>query len=214
MSSTVLPTNEQRRLLERATLAYMENIHLAEEYLAARGIPVDGRTAGLGVVDQTILEYRAYVGRLAIPYFTNAGPVNMVFRCLEDHRCGDVPEEHHKYMRATGLGVNLYNVQAYHAATDFICITEGEIDALSCKIMGIPAIGVPGAKNWKDHWNLVFQDFERVFVLQDGDKAGKEFGLKVKRAIGAIRIDMPNGDDVNSTMIKHGYEWFEKALEL
>jgi hypothetical protein len=213
MSSSVLPSNEQRRLLEKATLAYMQNVTLAEEYLAKRGLPVDARTAGLGVVDQTILEYKGFAGRLAIPYFTDAGPVNMVFRCIQDHNCSLIPD-HPKYVRAPGLGVNLYNVQAYRSATDFICITEGEIDALSCKVMGIPAIGVPGAANWKDHWDLVFQDFERVFVLQDGDSAGKKFGLKVKKAIGAIRMDMPDGEDVNSTMVKHGYDFFKDLLEL
>jgi DNA primase len=192
----------------------MKNVDEAEGYLETRGLSLAvARTAGLGVVDREILDYRSLAGRLAIPYFTDGGPVNMVFRCMQSHDCKSLPD-HGKYVRATGGGVNLYNVQAYREAENFICVTEGEIDALSCKAMGIPAIAVPGAENWKDHWNLVFQDFESIYVLQDGDAAGKKFGLRVKKELGASRFDMPEGEDVNSAMVKYGYSFFKDLLEL
>jgi DNA primase len=214
MSTSVLPSNEQRRLLERATLSYMENVEAAEEYLAGRGIDLRAaRIAGLGVADKTVLEYKDFAGRLAIPYFTPAGPVNMVFRCIRDHDCKS-QSEHGKYVRAPGLGVNLYGVQSYRYATSYMCITEGELDALSLGIMGIPAIAVPGAENWKDHWNLVFQDFESIFVFEDGDAAGKKFGLRVAKELGATRMKMPEREDVNSMMVKQGYPYFKKILEL
>lgn len=214
MSNSVLPSNSQRRLLEPATTNYMKNVGVAEEYLAARGI--DQRAAGiagLGVVDRTIIEFADFAGRLSIPYFTSAGPVNMVFRCLKNHDC-KAESDHGKYVRAPGLGVNLYNVMSYGYATSFICITEGELDALSLSIMGIPAIAVPGAENWKDHWNLVFQDFEKVFVFEDGDAAGKKFGLRVAKELGAVRMKMPEREDVNSMMVKQGYPYFKNILEL
>lgn len=210
----VLPSNEQRKLLYTATLAYMENLEPAVDYLAGRGIDQRAaRIAGLGVVDRTVLEYENFAGRLAIPYLTPAGPVNMVFRCIRDHDCKAV-DEHAKYVRAPGLGVNLYNVLSYKYATSFMCITEGELDALSLNIMGIPAIAVPGAKNWKDHWNLVFQDFENIFVFEDGDAAGKEFGTRVAKELKATRLRMPEKQDVNSMMVQGGYEYFQKMLRL
>ncbi len=204
----------QRELLETATLAYMHNLDAVSGYLEARGISrEDARTAGLGVVDKTVLEYERFAGRLAIPYLTDAGPVNMSFRCMQSHDCKAMAD-HAKYIRAPGMGVNLYNVQSFTGAGDTMIITEGEIDALTCKVMGIPAMGVPGAKNWEPHWDLVFQDFSRLIVLTDGDDAGEKFGEKVQGKIGATPIALPPGEDVNSMYVKHGYEYFKERLRL
>ncbi len=214
MSNTLLPSNEQRKLLGQATLAYMKNVEDAEGYLKTRGIPLQiARSAGVGVVDATIREYKDFRGRLWIPYFTDAGPINAVMRCMKDHDCKLV-DNHGKYLRPPNLGVNLYNVQSYHGDTDFICITEGELDALTFKVMGIPSMGVPGAENWKDHWTAIFDDFSKVYVFGDGDEAGKKYAQRVAKATGATKVIMPEGYDVNRMFVESGFPFFKEALGL
>lgn len=195
----------QRSGLEQATMRYMESVDLASAYLARRGISEEqAATAALGVVDQPILGHESYKGRLAIPYLTDSGPINMAFRCIKDHNCK--AEGHGKYLKLENADVNLYNVQDYYQAYDSIAVTEGEMDALILSMIGIPAIGVPGAENWKPHWNLIFQDFQKVFVFSDGDEAGQNFAKKVVSELRAINIPMPNGMDVNDVYLEAGPE--------
>jgi DNA primase len=187
----------QRKLLARAQETYASHLPEAEEYLAGRGIDLAAaRSAGLGVVRDPLPGQERLVGRLAIPYMTGAGPVNMNFRCLQDHSCKEA--KHGKYQHWQGLSSNLYNVQALDSAGTAIAIAEGEIDALSSTLAGIPCVGVSGASKWEDHWNLIFEDFTRVYVWQEGDDAGKKFADRVVMETNAVRVELPAGEDVNS----------------
>src|SRR5690349_19292310 len=93
---------EQRRSLEIATLRYAENLDLAMPYLEKRGITrATAKSVMLGVVTDPVLGHAPARGRLAIPYITDAGPVTMNFRCMEDHDCKTV-DKHSKYWRQPG----------------------------------------------------------------------------------------------------------------
>ncbi|ATW69438.1 DNA primase [Streptomyces phage Olicious] len=193
----------QRKLLARAQETYASHLTEAEEYLVGRGIDLAAaRSAGLGVVRDPLPGHERLVGRLAIPYMTGAGCVNMNFRCLAKHDCKEA--KHGKYQHWAGLSSNLYNVQALDSAGTAIAIAEGEIDALSSTLAGIPCVGVPGATKWEDHWNLIFEDFTRVYVWQEGDDAGKKFADRVVQETNAIRVELPAGADVNSTWVASG----------
>ena len=193
----------QKRSLERATLQYMKHLDEALAYLAERGIGEEvARSVGLGVVRNPIPGHEHLTGRLAIPYLTDHGPVNMNFRCIKDHRCKEAG--HQKYMTWSGLETNLYSVQSIHGADDWIAVCEGELDALTLNIIGVPAVGIAGANKWEDRWNNVFEDFTRVYVFQDGDEAGTKFGDVLVREVSALRIALPSGEDVNSMYIKYG----------
>ncbi|UJQ86894.1 DNA primase [Streptomyces phage Treat] len=193
----------QRKLLARAQETYASHLTEAEEYLVGRGIDLAAaRSAGLGVVRDPLPGHERLVGRLAIPYMTGAGCVNMNFRCLAGHDCKEA--KHGKYQHWAGLSSNLYNVQALDSAGTAIAIAEGEIDALSSTLAGIPCVGVPGATKWEDHWNLIFEDFTRVYVWQEGDDAGKKFADRVVQETNAIRVELPAGADVNSTWVASG----------
>jgi DNA primase len=193
----------QRRSLERATMEYLRHLEEALDYLGRRGITEEvARSAGLGVVRNPIPGHEYLEGRLAIPYLTDDGPVNMNFRCIEAHDCKAA--KHAKYMMWAGLETNLYGVQAIRQADDWIAVSEGEIDSLTLKMCGIPAVGIGGATKWEEHWNNVFEDFTRIYVFQDGDEAGKKFGDVLVREVGAIRIALPSGQDVNSVYMQYG----------
>lgn len=193
----------QRKSLERATLQYQENLDEALEYLAGRGIDKEAaHSSGLGVVRDPIPGHEHLVGRLSIPYMTPVGPVNMNFRCMSKHKCKDAG--HPKYIMWTGLEVNLYNVDALSYAGSAIAVAEGEIDALSSSLAGIPCVGISGATKWQDHWNNIFEDFTRIYVWQEGDEAGKKFGDRLVQEVGAIRVPLPASEDVNSIWVEQG----------
>ncbi len=129
----------------------------------------------------------------------------MRFRCLEDHNCGD--HSHGKYQGVSGDSTHLYNVSSLHLSGDTIAITEGELDALVSTQAGMPAVGVPGATNWKPFYYRLFDDYERVIVVGDGDTAGREFVATLARNLpNSIRRPMPEGYDVNSYVLEHGVD--------
>lgn len=173
-------------------------------YLAARGIDRDA-AAGyrLGLVADPDPAHQQYVGRLSIPFITPTGVVYMRFRCLEDHDCGD--HFHGKYEGVSGDSTHLYNVISLHVSEDTVAVTEGELDALISSEAGMPAVGVPGATNWKPFYYRLFDDYERVIIVGDGDKAGREFVASLARNLpNSIRRPMPDGYDVNSYVLEHG----------
>lgn len=194
---------EQKKLLARAQETYSQNLTLAEEYLAGRAIALEhASSAGLGVVVDPIPGNEYMRGRLAIPYMTPSGPVNMTFRCMQSHDCK--VEGHQKYMTWEGLETNLYNVKALEDANSSIAIAEGEIDALSSTLAGIPCVGISGAEKWKPFWKNVFEDFSRVYVWQEGDEAGKRFAKRMSVEVGAVRVTLPSSQDVNSIWVAEG----------
>lgn len=158
------------------------------------------------MVEDPLPGHEPYKGRLAIPYITPSGVVDIRFRAMHN--------EDPKYMGLVGAKTTMFNTKACFVADKYICVTEGEFD---CIMMGVktehPTIGIPGANNWKPHYAKILDDFEIVIVLADGDAAGLEFGKKISRELGNVNIiSMPEGEDVNSMMIKRGSGWVDERI--
>ena len=199
----------QKELLGKATAKYAESIFQAEDYLASRGISREvARMARLGVVAEPETGHEAYVGRLAIPYITKTGIVDIRFRSLN-------PAVEPKYMGMTGAETKMYNVLDIERAGDWIGVCEGELDTLTLsKCIGIPCIGVPGANSWKKHYTRLLADFERIFVFADGDQPGKEFATSLARELPVTVVSMDEGEDVNSLYVKHGADYIRGKMGL
>jgi len=199
----------------QATDLYAKGVAAAESYLRGRDLWDDDVLVGyrLGVVgDEHFPEHRHVVGRLAIPYLTPGGVVNMKFRCIEDHDCK--AEEHAKYLGTVGAEDRLYNVQALHDADDTIYVTEGELDAITATVAGFPAVGISGASKWADHYGKLFEDFAEVIVLGDGDAAGEKFADMVLREVEHARpVFMPDDEDVNSVVVEFGDKRLREIIE-
>jgi len=147
-----------------------------------------------------------YTGRLAIPYITPSGVVDIRFRSMND--------EEPKYMGLIGAKTTMFNTQACFVANRYICVTEGEFD---CILMSVktthPTVGIAGANNWKPHYAKILDDFDTVIVLADGDAAGLEFGKKIARELSNVNIiSMPDKEDVNSVITKTGSEWISERI--
>jgi DNA primase len=199
------------------SLAHRYHEALTEEvrtYLAERALDQDAvNGAHLGLVSDPDPAHEAYRGRLAIPFITPTGVVQMRFRCLEDHVCSE-QAFCAKYLGSSNETTHLYNVQALHDARDEIGIAEGELDALVATRAGLPTVGCVGASNWKPFYYRLFDDFETVYVLGDGDSAGRKWasGL-VPHIPGAISRVQPAGYDVTSYVVEHGTEaWLDTVV--
>lgn len=202
-------SESQKELLGLATAKYAENIYQAEDYLKNRGITLDvARLARLGVVTEPEPGHEAFIGRLAIPYITKSGVVDIRFRALN-------PAIEPKYMGMAGTDTKLYNVLDIERAGDWIGICEGELDTLTMsRCIGVPCVGVPGANSWKKHYTRLLADFERVFVFADGDQPGKEFANSLSRELPCTIISFGDGEDVNSAYIKYGGDAVRERIGL
>jgi DNA primase len=191
----------------RAAKYYHSALHEAEDYLVERGLTMEAaEKARLGVVLDPLTGHEQYVNRLAIPYLTKSGVVDIRFRSLG--------HEEPRYMGLTGASTHLYNVGAFFRASTYICICEGEIDTITLDYMcNIPAVGVPGVNNWKKHYTRLLSDFEKVFLFADGDNAGVEFAKSLSRELSSlVVIQAPEGEDVNSMYRIHGADYFKEKI--
>ena len=202
-------SSSQRQFLLLATQQYAARLELATDYLLSRHLSVEeANIFHLGVVEDPMPGHEPYKNRLAIPYITPSGVVDIRFRAL-------LPEQEPKYLGLVGSKTTMFNTQALFAANKYICVTEGEFDCIMMSVKTThPTVGIPGANNWKPHYVKLLDDFETVIVLADGDAAGLEFGKKISRELGNVNIiSMPDGEDVNSMIIKKGSDWIHERIE-
>jgi len=200
-------SSSHRQFLLQATHQYASQIHLAAEYLATRNLSVEeAQRFHLGVVKDALPGHEQYTGRLAIPYITPSGVVDIRFRAI-----GNADP---KYMGMPGAKTSMFNAQVVLTASDYICVTEGEIDCITVSTKtSHPAVGIPGANNWKPFYTRILDDFDTVIVLADGDTAGMDFGKKVSRELGNVNIvQMPEGHDVNSIVMLQGAEFINERI--
>jgi DNA primase len=198
-------SSSQRELLQTSAETYSRSLWRAEDYLESRGLSLDfGAGELLGYVEDPLPGQEQFRGRLSIPYVTRNGVVNLKFRTLED----DKP----KYLNFPGLETNLYRAESFFEAQDFICVTEGELDALSLLSADLPAVGIPGVTAWKGHYRRCFEDFPIIYGFFDGDEPGRDFGKFLARELKVRPIYMPPDEDVNSMLVKEGPEWLREKI--
>lgn len=192
-----------KKFLVYAATSYATQVNRAQEYLQLRGISLDiAERFQLGVVVDPATGHESMVGRLCIPSIGPNGIYQLKFRCMDDHDCKD--RGHSKYL-TEAIDNRLYNLRSLTARTDTVCITEGEIDAITLEHIGFPALGVPGANGWKRHHPRLLAGFSRIYVFGDGDQAGRDFAKRVTNALPrAARITCPDGQDVNSIYCSQG----------
>ncbi|ERB55294.1 topoisomerase [Rhodococcus sp. P27] len=206
-------SESQRKFLRAATERYMQSLpgSPAEEYLVTRGLtaPSVQDEVGkffLGYVDDPLPGHEMHRGSLAIPYTRWSqehgwSVVSIRFRCIQDHE----HQGHGKYMTQAGDRPRLFNTLALLRQSPSIAITEGEIDAITAQVCGIPAVGVPGAEAWQAHFREPFLGYREAFILADGDDAGMRFANTVAKTLpNAKVIPCPPGEDVNSLVISKG----------
>lgn len=206
-------SESQRSFLRTATEKYHADLNgsPADEYLRTRGLGFPSTKEALdrfnlGYVNDPLPGHEMYRGYLAIPYLRWSqdqvwSVVSIRFRCIQDHD----HKGHGKYMTLAGDRPRLYNTLALLKDSPRIAITEGEIDAITAQVCGIPAVGAPGAQSWQQHFREPFLGYREVFVLADGDEAGMQFARTIAGSLpNAKIIPSPEGQDVNSFVLDKG----------
>ncbi|QFG08640.1 DNA primase [Mycobacterium phage Vanisoa] len=196
-------SESQRAYLMEAAIQYRSSLpgSPAAEYLAGRGIPL-ATPFGLGYVEDALPGHEMYRGMLAIPYmrwspWRKWSVASIRFRRLDDGKP--------KYMTVANDKPRLYNTNTLTNYSKDMAITEGEIDAITAELAGIPTVGVPGSQNWKPHFRELFLGYRYVNILADGDDAGMDFARQVAKTLPNSRIiPMPDGEDVNSLVTTQG----------
>lgn len=201
----------RRAALTAQAEGYERNLHLAESYLLDRGISLEAaQMFRLGYDSEG-----TYKGRLAVPYHTPAGVVNLKFRCTRNHDCKATGCK--KYLFLPALGQHLYNAQVLIQTSDTAIVTEGELDAICVQAYcGLPAVAYPGTESWNAHrhWRLCFEGVGEVIVVADGDEPGHAAARKVAESIGmaARVVDLPTGMDSNSVIQEKGANAFLELI--
>ncbi len=144
-------------------------------YAEAKRLPVHF-LKGLGLSDFSYLSAPA----IRIPYMLEDGSEGPVrFRLA----LGKGPDERFKWK--TGSKVQLYGLNRLAAAyrNGSVTACEGESDAQTLWYHNEPAVGIPGAGNWRDERDAPhFQDIATIYVVQEPDKGGVTLLEKLKNS--------------------------------
>ncbi|WP_246157934.1 toprim domain-containing protein [Catellatospora sichuanensis] len=181
------------------------------EYLKSRALSgVNAQSLRLGYVENPLAGHELYRGMLAIPYLTRSGVVTMRFRAIPPH-------EGPKYRSVPGDEPRMFNTNDLCRREPFVCITEGEFDAMTAHQAGLPAVGIAGVNGWKPYFARAFKGYAAVYILCDNDDKGqgKAFGEKVAAQVTNSRIViLPEGHDVNSFVATEGPDALLDKLEV
>jgi hypothetical protein len=142
-----------------------------KEYSEEKKLPI-GFLRGLGLRDVTYLDKPS----VRIPYPDEEGQeVAVRFRVsLEGAerfkwRSGDKPGPY---------GLKL--LEEIHSA-GYAVLVEGESDCHTLWFHEIPAIGIPGASNWRDGWATYLDGIEKIYALIEPDQGGDTLREKLTR---------------------------------
>ena len=198
----------QRQSLVTAVSRYREAFagSDAEEYLAQRGLTqLDGFDRfRFGFVKNPLPEHEQYEGKLAIPYLRwhpryGWTCVSIRFRTLGTDKA--------KYLTLSGDKPRLFNTPVLNQPVDEVGISEGELDAATATLCGLPTVGVPGSTAWQPFWAELFRGYKTVHVFADGDGPGEKFARQVAKALPNARVlKSPPGEDLNDLLTQHGVE--------
>ena len=194
-----------------------DTTHIPSEYLRSRGLSMEvARRYRFGYVAEPLDGHGWLKGRLVIPYITQAGVVNVKYRCLENHDC-KVECKGRKYLFEPGSQATLFNVNSLLTKSNAIVLTEGELDAVAVEALaGLPAVGYPGVEMWgpNRYWRYCFDGFGTVFILADGDEAGRTAAEKILADLPTgVIVSMPEGHDANSFILEYGIDAFKEKLK-
>jgi DNA primase len=199
------PSPEQKRSLEALVQRFEQSPNRSQtlDYLRGRGLADAAERFRLGFVDPADDVDRRYWNRMALPYLTPNGPVQIRFRCIAEHDCKD--RGCAKYLGDKGVEVTLFNPGTLLDASGPVILCEGELDAVAVEtIAGLPAVGIPGSQAWKRHpyWARCFVGLDLILAA-DGDAAGEDLAATVAADLPELKVvRLPDGDDANSVLAR------------
>ena len=133
-----------------------------KDYSEVKKLP-EGFLRGLGLRDVTYFEKPA----IRIPYPDEEGQESAVrFRVSLDGT--------EKFMWRSGDKPSPYGLKLLEEArkAGLLVLVEGESDCHTLWFHEIPALGIPGASNWKEEWASHLDGIEKVYAVIEPDQGG------------------------------------------
>jgi hypothetical protein len=141
------------------------------DYSKEKKLPEDF-LRGLGLRDVTYLEKPA----ARIPYPNEEGQeVAVRFRVSLDGA--------EKFRWRSGDKPLLYGLRLLEEArkAGFVVLVEGESDCHSLWFYEVPALGIPGANNWREGWAAYLDGIEKIYAVIEPDQGGETLREKLTR---------------------------------
>jgi DNA primase len=160
----------------------------------------------LGFVANPETGHEIYQGKLAIPYITPSGVIDIRFRSLNN-------ESGPKYLSRPGATTHIYNIGALTQDSSMLVVCEGEIDTIIATQVGFTAVGLPGANNWKPYYSRVLDGWDKIMLFCDGDNAGREMAKTISRELDNVfPVFMPDNQDVNDVFLTEGADGLRRRV--
>ena len=175
------------------------------DYARYKGLPVT-TLEGFGLQDS---RYGKRC-RLVIPYLDEKG--NEVSIRYRNSLAGD-----NRFEWKKGSKIFLYGLWKLHDAYDegYIIIVEGESDCHTLWSCGYPAIGVPGASNWKEERDAVhFEEIPLIYLVKEPDQGGDALLNRLRSSSIASKvrvIDLGEYKDPSELYLEHR-DWFRESF--
>jgi DNA primase len=209
----VPPSTAQKRSQEALVQRFEQNQSRVLPYLTGRGLADAAERFRLGFVEPADDLPRKYWNRMAVPYLTPTGPVQIRYKCILDHDHKGVGCS--KMLGDSGVEVTLYNPGTLLDATGPVVIVEGEPDTWAIETLaGLPAVGIPGAQSWKryPYWARCFVGLDLILPVH-GDTAGDSLAETISADLPEIHVvRLPDGTDSASLLERESPEDFRRRL--
>jgi DNA primase len=189
--------------IEHCRMGYATGDELAA-YLRWRRLPL-GAAGRVGLLGHDGREFLA--GRVVVPEIRSGQPIWLVGRTI------DPAEPEPKYLGLPGRKPLLGWETAGLARA--VVLTEGVFDWLTLRCWGFPALALVGT-HARPATLRALGRFERIFLVLDGDDAGRTAATSLQRTLGdrAMEVELPGVKDVAELALRpDGRDRFARAIE-
>src|SRR5829696_6881344 len=175
--------------------AYSEKEKLPIEWLREQGLS-DMHYTGIAAV--------------RIPYLKAGGAEGAVRFRLALEKAEDGSDNRFRWRKGSKL--LLYGLWRLGQAREagYVVLVEGESDAQTLWYHGLPALGVPGANNWRNEWASELDGIEKVYVVIEPDHGGETLwdrlaASPLRERLYRIMLEVPAGRirDVSELYLRH-----------
>jgi len=159
-----IPTPRAGSRLEGCTL---------QAYADAKRLPV-GFLKGLGLDDGIYRSKNDDTPCVDIPYRAPGGQVTATRKRTELYKRKNGKDYRFRWVIGSKLSLyGLWRLPEIRAA-GWVLLVEGESDCHTAWLYGLPALGVPGASNWRAEWKAQIEGLD-VYAWQEPDGGGVTF---------------------------------------
>jgi DNA primase len=171
-------------------------VSLLTRYLDERGINI----RSLGAIGAEYSE-----DRIGYPRVQTSGQVGRKVRCLKTGKQWNSPG---------GVSHSETVPLMWRNGNARLIVCEGESDFLRLFGCDFDALCVPGSTAFPNQWADYVRGYSQVFVIPDGDEAGLKLVERVTELVPTARwVQLPDGEDVCSFLMKHSFGDLELLME-